>query len=132
MNGVEHVIMLLGRLAISAFFLWTAFEKIKHWKMAADFLKTKKVPYVSYVLPVSVALQAVGGISILFGLYTHLGALLLLIYMVPHTYKMHDFWNIESSQERGMAQLGFMKDVAIIGGLLILLAIGGGAFSVHS
>jgi putative oxidoreductase len=132
MHGVENVFILIGRLAICAFFLWTAFEKIKHWKMATDFLKSKKVPLVSYVLPISVGLQVVGGLSLLFGLYTHLGALLLLIYMIPHTCKMHDFWNMEKSEKQSMSKLNFMKDVAIAGGLLIIFAIGGGAFSVHS
>ena len=130
MSSMESILMLLGRLAVCSFFLWTAFEKVKHWNAAADCMRKKKVPYVSYVLPTVIALQAVGGLLLLVGFYPRLGALLLLIYMVPHVYKIHDFWNVKEGDERTIEKLYFMKDVAIIGGLLVLLAIGGGHYGV--
>lgn len=131
MSTLENLFMLLGRLAVCSFFLWTALEKIKNWHKAAEYLKHKHVPYANYVLPVSVILQVVGGLSLLLGFYTRLGAVLLLIYLVAHTYKIHDFWHMQGEERTNQLQL-FMKDVAIIGGLLVLLAMGGGHMGVHA
>ncbi|MBS0625684.1 MAG: DoxX family protein [Verrucomicrobia bacterium] len=131
MSTLENLLMLLGRLAVCSFFLWTALEKIKNWHRAGDFLKHKHVPYANYVLPVCVALQVVGGLSLLLGFYTRLGAIFLLIYMVAHAYKIHDFWNSQGEEKTTQLQF-FLKDLAVIGGLLFILAMGGGHIAVHA
>lgn len=129
MSAFENIFILLGRIAVSAFFLWSALEKVRHWHAAADYLRKKKVPQVNYVMPVAVALQVIGGLSLLLGFYSRLGSFLLLICMVPHVYFLHDFWN-HQGESRMTEKLLFMKDVAIIGALLLLIAMGGGHIAV--
>lgn len=132
MSGIESLLFLLGRIAIGAFFLWKAFERIQHWGAAADAMKRKRVPFISYVLPLSMFLLVVGWLSVVFGFYARGGAMLLLIYMVAHMYMFHAFWNLDKGTEHMLEKLLFMKDFAIVGSLLLILAVGGGSLSVHA
>lgn len=130
MGDWENFLFLLGRILIGVFFLWKAMEKIKHWNESASILKKKKVPYISYVLPISTAVQLVGGAFIVLGLYTDIACAFLAIHMIVHMYKVHNFWNM-SGQEKNFEKLSFMKDLAILGSLFIFIVIGSGPFSIY-
>lgn len=70
-----------------------------------------------------------GGLMVLLGYRTSLGATLLLLYWAPVTFIIHDFWDFPRDQIRIQSIL-FMKDIAIIGGLLMLLGKGSGRYSI--
>lgn len=129
---MESLLFLIGRILLGAFFLWKAVERMQHWNEAGEALRRKKIPYVSHVLSLSMLFLVIGGLSIILGIYARGGALLLLIYMVAHMYKLHAFWSLGAGTERTLEKLMFMKDLAIVGGLFLILAMGGGALSVHA
>jgi len=81
------------------------------------------------MLAIATALELVGGILLLLGWRARLGSLLLLLFLVPTTYLMHAYWKA-SIADIQMQQIHFMKNVAIIGGLLILLGSGPGQWAV--
>lgn len=70
-----------------------------------------------------------GGTMVLLGYRSSLGAILLLMYWIPVTFIVHDFWSYPEEQIR-LQKILFMKDMAIIGGLLMLLGKGSGRYSV--
>ncbi len=70
-----------------------------------------------------------GGTMVLLGYRSSLGAILLLMYWIPVTFIVHDFWAYPEDQIR-LQKILFMKDMAIIGGLLMLLGKGSGRYSV--
>lgn len=70
-------------------------------------------------------LKLVGGLSVLTGYRCRLGALLLLIFMVPATVIFHAFWLMPDAQVALQQQM-FLKNLAIIGGLLYVMIIGKG------
>lgn len=129
MEFLQDILLLLGRICFSGMFLWGAFDRIMHWKSAIAHLKERHVPYVDIALPVSVALQIIGGMLVFFGYHAHLGALLLLIVMIPATYFIHPFWKYKGL-ERMHERHHFMKFTALIGALLMILAAGGGVWGV--
>ncbi len=129
MEFLKELFVLLGRLCISAMFLWTAFEKIRNWNTTVSYMRTKNIPQLNIVLPVSLALKIIGGLSVLVGWHAHIGALLLLIVTVPSAVKLHAFWTLQGN-ERNMEKALFMKEIAVIGGLLLLLALGAGQFGI--
>ena len=65
----------------------------------------------------------------LLGWHAHIGALLLLIVAISACLKMHDFWRMQG-EERNMEKFLFMKEVAVIGGLFMILALGAGHFGI--
>ena len=61
-----------------------------------------------------------GALSILLGYRMRLGAIMLMIYWIPLTFIVHDFWTESSStDEYRLQSIFFMKNIAITGGLLI-------------
>ena len=130
MEFLQDLFSLVGRVLISCMFLWAAYEKITHWNASGDYLRKKKIPHVTYVLPIAATLQVVGGLFVLLGLMPRLGAFFLLVYMIPHTYMLHDFWKMNDGEGKLIEKLFFMKDLAIIGGLLVILSVGGGSFAI--
>lgn len=129
MEFLKDTFSLIGRVLISGMFLWAAYEKIKHWHQTVSYMKSKSIPSVNIILPVGIALKIIGGLSVLFGWHAHIGALLLLIVAIAAAIKMHDFWNRQGS-ERETEKILFLKDVAVIGGLFMILALGAGHFGV--
>ena len=77
----------------------------------------------------AIILLIVGGLFILIGYRASAGAMMILIYWVPVTFIVHSFWN-DPVPERRMQSIQFMKNIAIIGGLMIILVNGSGRFSI--
>jgi putative oxidoreductase len=72
-----------------------------------------------------------GGLMVLFGYRSTLGAIMLLMYWVPVTLIVHDFWNSDTPQALRYDSILFMKNFAIIGGLLMLVGKGSGRYSIR-
>jgi putative oxidoreductase len=126
----ESLLILLARVCLGLLFLWAGFRKVLHWNATEDYMRGKQTKFISFLLPIAVCLQIVGGLSIVFGLYTRIGALMLVVFTIPATIQMHDFWNL-TGQERIWEKAHFLKDIAIIGGLLLLTLIGGGKYTFY-
>jgi putative oxidoreductase len=92
-------------------------------------MRGKGIPQLNIVMPVCIALKVIGGLLVLSGWYPHFGALLLLIVAIPSLVKLHSFWHLQGA-EKALQKAIFVKEVAVIGGLLLLLAIGAGHFAV--
>jgi putative oxidoreductase len=121
----------LGRLLLSSIFILSAVGKLNDWQGTAEMMAARGLPAVDALLSIAVGLELVGGVLVLLGLYARWGALTLLIFIVPVTLIMHNFWAQPDAQR--MAELvNFMKNVAITGGLLFVLAMGAGPYSVDA
>jgi putative oxidoreductase len=70
-----------------------------------------------------------GGIAVAIGWKTRWAALALALFMVVITPVFHRFWGL-SPEEAVMQQIHFMKNVSILGGLLVLFAFGPGRYSL--
>ena len=83
-----------------------------------------------FLLVSAIFLLIMGGLMVLFGYRSTLGAAMLLVYWVPVTFIVYDFWNCAKSTELRLQSILFMKNVAIIGGLLMLVGKGSGRYSI--
>jgi putative oxidoreductase len=129
MEFLQDLFALLGRILISGTVLWGVYEKLRNWPAAVNTARSRGTPHVSLILPIGVGLKILGSLLVLFGWYAHVGALLLLIVAIPYTYWMHPFWKLQGN-DRMVQEAVFRKEVMIVGGLLILLAMGGGHFGI--
>lgn len=121
----------VGRVLLSLIFLLSAMGKFNDWQATAGMLTEKGLPAADALLSIAVVLEIVGGASVLFGLYTRLGAVALLAFMIPVTVIMHNFWAFED-QAQTTEMIQFMKNVAITGGIVMVLAFGAGPCSVDN
>jgi putative oxidoreductase len=91
-------------------------------------MQFKKLP--TSLLTAAILLQIIGGLSVLLGYEARVGALLLIVFIIPSAIKMHDFWNSQGDEKMTQKTL-FMKDMAVLGGLLVFLVTGAGRFAFN-
>jgi putative oxidoreductase len=127
---MKHFLDLLGRIFISVIFLFEAYDSMRYYRetrlQMAEFGLTWNP---DLMLSSAIFLLLLGGTLVLIGYRTTFGAILLLLYWVPVTLLVHDFWNKPPGELR-IESIIFMKNLAITGGLLIILVNGSGRYSV--
>lgn len=125
----KHALILLARALLASIFVTAGIDKIIEYSSYIQAILDQHLPYPSAMLIASTAFELVGGLLVLLGYKARLGAGLLLIFMVPATLIFHDFWTFQPADTiNGIHH--FMKNMAIFGGLLYVLAIGSGKYSL--
>ena len=128
---MKHVFDLLGRIFLSFIFFYEAFDSIKFFKETKATMTTYGLTWrQDFLLYGALFCLVLGGALILTGYRAKLGAVLLLVYWVPVTFIVHDFWNIPMPEQR-MEAIFFMKNIAITGGLMMIFANGVGKYSIR-
>jgi putative oxidoreductase len=117
----------LGRLLFTLIFL----ESVPGHFMGAviQHAAAQGVPMASVLVPASGVLALLGGLSVLLGFKARVGALLLILFLLPVTLAMHRFWAIGDPQLALMQRIMFMKNVSMLGGAMILAYFGAGPIS---
>jgi len=117
------VLVLIGRILFSIQFLFSGFGHFAQREMMAGYAKSKGVPAAGAAVPLSGLLLLVGAVFVLVGIWPDLGALLLVIFLVPTAFLMHAFWNESEPMARMNEQTQFTKDMALAGAALIMFAV---------
>lgn len=119
------VLVLIGRIMMAPLFLSSAYAHLAQSEALAGYAVAKGVPKGRarfWVLLGGVAL-ALGGLSVLLGIWIDLGALALFAFLVPTALVMHGFWRESDPQNRQMEQIQFSKDIGLAGAMLALLGL---------
>ena len=129
--AVQGFTALLARLMLTAIFLMSAVgNKIPQFQETAAYMAAEGVPNPQFALFGAIGLLVLGGISLILGAWTRMGALFLFCFLGAATFYFHDFWQFSDPGQRQLQIIQFMKNMAIGGGLLALAAFGGGPWSV--
>jgi putative oxidoreductase len=128
---VKGFVSLLARLLLAVIFLMSAVgNKIPQFRQTAEYMASEGVPNPKFALFGAIGLLLLGGLSVVLGAWTRIGAAFLLVFLAAATYYFHDFWTIADAGVRQLQTIQFMKNVSIGGGLLALMAFGGGPWSI--
>lgn len=123
---------LIGRIFLSAIFIFEAIDSMLFFGKTKDAMTEHGLNWnQDLLLYGAIFMLTMGGIMVLLGYRSTLGALLLLLYWVPVTMIVHDFWNAQTNLDLRNESILFMKNFAIIGGLLMLVGKGSGQYSVR-
>lgn len=122
---------LFARVLLCAVFLMSGFGKIPNWQGTTEFMASKGMPAVIFFLAAAILLEIGGGLSLLLGFHTRAGAAALILFLVPATLIFHNFWAFEGMEQR-MQMINFLKNLAILGGLIQTMVYGAGAFSLDA
>jgi len=128
-SAVSAPVVLLGRLLFVLIFLMSGFTHFA--KQTIGFAASQGVPLASVLVPASGLLAAVGGLSVLFGYRARLGGWLIAIFLIGVT-PMHKFWGLSDPMIEQMQMVMFMKNLAMIGGALLISQFGSGPWSLDS
>jgi uncharacterized membrane protein YphA (DoxX/SURF4 family) len=119
-----NVAVLVGRIIVGVYYLYNA---LNHLVFApgqlAEYAASKGVPLPMLAVIVAGVLLLIGGLSILLGVYTRLGVIALVIFFLPVTFWMHDFWNVQDPMQRMGQMVQFVKNLALMGSALMFLGI---------
>ena len=127
---MKDILDLIGRILIAFIFLFDAYDSIFYFKETKEAMTTYNLTWnQDLLLFAGIFILILGGVLVLIGYRASLGAILLLIYWIPVTFIVHSFWN-DAEEARRLESVLFMKNLAIIGGLLMVLVNGSGRYSV--
>lgn len=113
-------LVLLGRILFSALFLMSGMGHLTQSESMGEYAGSKGVPAPRLMVILTGIVIILGGLSILLGVYVNIGALLLVLFLIPAAFYMHDFWNIEDPQESQNQQVHFMKNLSMTGAALLI------------
>jgi putative oxidoreductase len=121
----------ISRVLLSVTFIATGFGKMAYWRGAEDYMATKNLPAIPLLLLLATLIECGGGIALFLGWKARYSALTLFVYLIPVTILFHDFWALQGMQAQ-IEMISFMKNIAIMGGLGLVIAFGPGPHSVDS
>ena len=132
MNSVSKVYgPVLGRALIAPLFLLSGFRKIAGFSEVAATMTAKGMPFAELVLVGAIAFELGGALMVLLVWHARWGAMLLAVFTVAATIMFHNFWAVEAARYRNQLN-HFLKNLAILGGLLYIMAMGSGPFSLRT
>lgn len=123
LDTLKPWILVAGRVLIAAIFVTAGWSKIGGYAGTQAYMESAGVPGV--LLPLVIALELGGGLAIVLGLLTRLAALGLAVFSVVSAALFH-------GGADPMQQILFMKNVAMAGGFLFLVAEGAGTISLDA
>jgi putative oxidoreductase len=126
----QAAVVVLGRFFFALIFLMAAPNHFSAKTIA--FSASQGVPLASIAVPLSGVVAIAGGLSILLGYRAKLGAWLLVLFLIPVTLMLHKFWTVQDPMMAQMQMILFMKNVAMLGGALLISQFGAGPFSLDA
>ena len=143
---IQGAITLAGRILLSTIFFVSAVgNKIPQFNDVAELMAGQGIPAPKLMLVGAILFLIVGSLSVIVGYKARIGAALLLVFLLLATYFFHDFWtwpenamwilSIDENVKMPVQQLemiSFMKNMALMGAMLMILANGPGRWSIDS
>src|ERR1700756_4363917 len=126
----QGVLVLMGRFFFALIFLMSGANHFS--KQTIGYAASQGVPLASIAVPLSGLLAIIGGLSILLGYRAKIGAWLIALFLIPVTLMMHKFWAVSDPMMAQMQMIMFMKNVAMLGGALLISQFGAGPLSLDA
>jgi len=122
-------LLFIARVFMSQIFIIAGVSKIMEFQHTVTLMSSMGVPLSEYLLILAIIFELGGGLLLLFGFYTQLGAVLLVLFVVLVTYYFHSFWEYAAAAKVNNIY-HFTKNLSIVGGLFYVYACGAGRFSL--
>ncbi len=130
---LQGPLAVLGRLLLCAIFVMSALgNDIPHFHDVTAHMAKEGVPAPQVMLAGAIAFLIAGSLSVILGYKARIGATLLLIFLVLATYFFHDFWALDDPQAQQEQMIQFMKNLGLMGAMLLIIANGTGPMSLDA
>ncbi|MFM8460590.1 MAG: DoxX family protein [Polynucleobacter victoriensis] len=131
MNQISNSLALVGRLLMAVIFIMAGISKISGFTGTAGYIASVGLPMPEALTAATIVLEVVGGLALVVGYRLRLFAVLLAGFTLLAGLFFHNFWAMPPEVHH-IQQIMFMKNLSIAGGLLIIAAFGGGAWSLDA
>ena len=124
MQLIQNLSAPAGRFLISLIFVVSGFNKLANFAGTQAYMESAGVPGI--LLPLVIAVELLGGLAVIFGWHTRVAAFLLAGFSLLSAVLFHA--NVGDQ----MQMIMFMKNLALAGGFLMIVALGAGAYSLDN
>jgi uncharacterized membrane protein YphA (DoxX/SURF4 family) len=123
MTATFGILFLIGRIITGGFFVMNGLNHFTKIGMMAGYAQSKGTPAPKGSVAGSGVLLLLGGLSLLLGYHPTVGAALLVIFLLGVSFKIHNYWTVTDPQQKMSEQINFMKNMALLGFLLMTTEI---------
>jgi len=127
----QNPLALAARILLAALFVPAGISKIAGFAGTVGYIGSMGLPLPAVGAVLAILVEAGAGIALLVGFQTRFAALALAVFTVVTAFIFHAYWSVPAEQMM-VNQIMFMKNLAIAGGLLSLVAFGPGALSLDA
>lgn len=129
--SLQTPLALAGRLLLAALFLPAGIGKITGFAGTVGYISSVGLPLPTVAAAVAILVEVGGSLALIAGFGTRLAALVLALFTLVASFFFHNYWGVPADQAF-VQQLLFFKNIAVAGGLFVLVAHGAGAWSLDA
>jgi putative oxidoreductase len=118
--SVAAAAFLLGRLLFGIYFVLAGWGHFRQADALAGYAANAGIPAPKLGVLGSGALMLAGGLSVILGFWVRLGAIALILFLLPAAFTMHKYWAFPDPGQRHAQQLNFQRNLALTGAALVL------------
>src|SRR5688500_672914 len=122
--NVQATAALVGRILLAIIFIKSGFGKITGFEGTAAYMASKGLPMTQILLIGTIVIELLGGIMLVVGYKARWAALAIFLWLIPTTLIFHKFWGLADAKEASTQQIHFLKNITIMGGMLMVYAFG--------
>ena len=130
-DALQNPLTLAGRLLLALLFLPAGLTTIAGFAGTVGYIASKGLPLPAVGAVIAIGVEVLGGLALLVGFGTRVAALVLAVFTVAATVIFHAWWAVPAEAQM-VQQLMFFKNIAVVGGLLVLAAHGAGGWSLDA
>ena len=116
-------LFLVGRVLLGGDFIMNGYNHLKNTGSLVAYAQSKGVPYARAGVLLSGLMLLLGGAGIVLWMYVRLAVLLLSVFLIVVTFKMHQYWKVADPMQRMGEHVNFYKNLALLGAVLLILFI---------
>jgi len=131
MTASRDMAALIGRVLLVFLFISSGFNKIFGFQGTEAALASKDVPLPAIATTIAIIVECAGGAMIAFGWKARWAALAVAAFTLVATILFHNFWAMTDPEAISSNKINFLKNVAVIGGLLLIFSFGPGRYSLE-
>jgi putative oxidoreductase len=128
---MNNALNLIGRLLLAAVFLPAGLSKLSGFEGTVRYIASVGLPLPTVAAVVALVVEILGAIALVVGFQTRIAAAVLAVFTLVASVFFHAFW-AAAPEQAFIQQLMFFKNIGLIGGLLVLVSSGAGAWSIDA
>ena len=123
---MRSYVPLLGRILLGLIFVMSGLTKITGFEATQQQMAAQGMPLTAVLLVGAIVVEVLGGLSVILGLWARGGAAALILFLIPATLIFHTDFGQQTQV------IMFLKNLSIMGGLLLVMAFGSGPYRIRS
>ena len=129
--NIPAPVFAVARILLALMFVLAGLRKLGSLEGTAGYIASQGLPLAGLLAPAVALFEIVAGLALAIGYQTRIAALLLALFTLVASVIFHAFWAVPAEQAF-MQHLLFMKNLSVVGGLLMVFGLGAGGASVDA